>query len=174
MDFADQFQPNADNPSGTKLMLSFAPLDDFETIAKPADNPSVLGELSTIADDHAFKTGKCFKKFELEVNKNELLAEIQGAVVGGSEKFDINGFQSNFSPAQADTSRLLRRTKHIILLELPDGQVLQLGQENNGAMVKLGMQTGTQEGGERGMPLNVVSYHYAQFYTGTVSYTPAV
>lgn len=173
MDYADTLQPKTPNPAGTKLLLSYAPIDTFDAIQKHTSPGVDLGDESNISTDHTFATGGRFYKLELEVNKNELNAEVQGAVTGASKKFTFTGFMSNLSPAQADIFKKLRREKHIIMVHLADGQVIQLGEENNGAMFKENTQTGLQEGGERGSAITVEAYHEVQFYTGTISYTAA-
>ena len=105
---------------------------------------------------------------------NELTSEIQGAVAGGADKFSFEAFHSNISPTQAGTFRKIRRDKHIVLIPLPDGQVIQLGSANNGATIAPSTKTGKQEGGDRGTALTITSYGYLTFYEGTIALVAAV
>jgi len=174
-DYTDILIPAADNPSGTKQVLYFAPLADFETIAAEGGlGAATLDDVSAIATDHTFKTGKNFLKMELEINKNEVMNEYQGAVRGNHDKFTFTGFIANITATQLGLVRKARAEHHIILVPLIDGLVLQLGEEGNGAIFKSSLQTGLQEGGERGMNITIEAYHYPKLYTGAVSFTPAV
>lgn len=173
-DYTDILIPAEDNPSGTKQVIYFAPLADFDTIqAEGGLDAAAIGDVSVISDDHVFKTGKNFWKLELEINKNEIASEYQGAVRGNHDKFDFTGFAANLSAAQLGLMRKARAEKHIVLVPLNDGKVLQLGEEGNGAMISTSVATGTQEGGERGMNVSVSAYHYPKLYTGAISFTAA-
>lgn len=173
-DYADVTAPKKDNPSGTRLKVSFAPIDDFETIPKEGESAAALGDLAVVSTDLTFKTDKNFFTFELEVNKNELNAEYQGAVRGNADKHTFTGMIPNIDANIAGLLRQARNHQHIVLIHLSDDQVLMLGEEDNGASIKSNFQTGTQEGGERGFMVTIESYHYMKLYTGAVSYTPAV
>jgi hypothetical protein len=174
-DYTDILIPAEDNPSGTKQVVYFAPLSHFDTIAKEGGlSAATLEEVSDITADHTFKTGNNFYKMELEINKNELASEYQGAVRGNHDKFDFTGFAANLSKTQLGLMRKARAEKHIVLVPLNDGKVMQLGEEGNGAMISTSVATGTQEGGERGINVNIAAYHYPKLYSGAISFTPAV
>lgn len=173
-EFTDLGIPKANNPAGTKLLLSIAALGDFTTISKPAAVPATLAETNLISTDHDFATGKKFWKLELEVNKNELNAEIMGAVNGAARKHTYTGFVSGLSPAMAGWMEKAQNEKLLAMVHLADDQVIQLGEENNGAMLQANFQTGVNDGGERGWLVTVTWYGRTLLYTGVISYTPAV
>lgn len=173
-DYTDILIPAEDNPSGTKQVIYFAPLSTFDSIAKEGGlDAATIDEVSDIGTDHTFKTGGKFWKLELEINKNEIASEYQGAVRGNHDKFDFTGFAANLSKAQLGLMRKARAEKHIVLVPLNDGKVLQLGEEGNGAMITTSVATGTQEGGERGLNVTVTAYHYPKLYSGAISFTAA-
>ncbi len=174
-DFEDIIAPVTDNPSGTRQAFHFAPLNSFATIEKEGGlDAATLSEVSVVAADHVFNTGGRFYTAEMEVNKNSLTGEYQGAVRGNHDKFSFVGFIPNIAAKQMGLNRKIRAEKHMVLLPLNDGQVLQLGDEYNGAMVTTSFQTGTEEGGERGWNVSVTWFGYAKMYTGAISFTAAV
>lgn len=172
-DYADVLAPATDNPGGTKQVLYFAPLSTFDTIQVEGGIAAAnLADVSVIATDHVFNTGGRFYKLELEVNTGDLNSEYQGAVRGNADKFTFNALLPNLSASMEGLLRKARAEKHIVLIELSDGQVVQLGEENNGAMIKANFGTGTQEGGDRGNTLTVEAIHYKKLYTGAIQLTP--
>jgi len=173
-DYTDITIPAEDNPSGTKQVIYFAPLSTFATIAKEGGlDAATLEEVSDISTDHTFNTGGKFWKIELEINKNELGSEYQGAVRGNHDKFEFTGFAANLTKEQLGLMRKARAEKHIVLVPLNDDKVLQLGEEGNGATISSSVATGIQEGGERGMNVTVSAYHYPKLYSGAISFTAA-
>lgn len=174
-EYVDITAPITDNPSGTRQAFFFAPLSTFDTIeAEGGLEAATLAEVSTIATDHVFKTGGRFYLGELEINKNSLASEFQGAVRGNHDKFTYTGFIPNIAAEQIGLARKVRAEKHLVLIPLNDGQMLQLGGENNGAMITTNFQTGTEEGGERGWNVTITWFGYPKLYTGAVSFTAAV
>jgi len=174
-DYADTPVPGKDNPSGTRLKIFFAPLSTFDTIQKEGGlDAASLAEVATIATDHTFKTGGRFWPLELEVNKNELNAEYQGAVRGNADKLVFTGFVPNLDASIEGLLRKARSEQQMVLVPLADGQVIQLGEEDNGAMIQSNFATGQQEGGERGTPVTITAYHFKKIYTGAISLTPAI
>ncbi len=174
IELTDMLNQGKANPSGTKLLVSFAPISHFLSIKKPlgsagADNT----DLVTIKTDHTFKTGKRFLKLEVEMNKNDYNAEQQGAVLGGSQKPMYTGFVSNLTPEILGGLTLAKREGMIALVHLADDQVLQLGQENNSARLSYNSQVGLSEGGERGNAITIQAFHDTIFYQGAISYIPA-
>lgn len=173
MPYADVFSPKKSNPSGTKLLLSFAPISTFATISEPTSPGSNLGDGVKITADHTFATGGRFYKLELETNKNDLQGEYSGEARGNHQKQTFTGFASGLSEEQADLLRQAKNEKHIVMVHLKDGRVKQLGVENDGATIKYGSQTGNDDGGDRGMNITVEAYHDDLFYEGAISYTEA-
>lgn len=175
MDLVDLKFPKTNNPSGTKLVLYIAPVDSFDSIGAVPTAPATLAEANVIATDHTFAaaSGKGFVKVELEVNKNDLQAAMMGAVSGGARKHTFTGFHTNASDEALAFFEIAAREKQIILVPLSDGKLIQLGEENNGAMIKADFGIGTQDGGERGFPITAEYYGYTSRYNGTVTFASA-
>lgn len=174
-DYVSVLAPTTPNPGGTRLKISLAPINTFDTIPKEGgDSAATVSDIAVISTDYSFKSGGRFYTIEMEVNKNELSTEYQGAVRGNADKFTFTGFAPNLSAEQLGLIRKARNESLIVLVHLADDKVLALGEEFNGAFLTSTLQTGTQEGGERGIPITVTAYHYPKLYTGTVSETPAV
>ena len=170
-DYTDLRSPKTNNPAGTKLVMFFCPLDDFDTIGTVAVAPATLDEEVQISTDHTFAAGngKGFRKIELEVNKNDLQSEFMGAVMGGMQKMTFTGFHTGLSASAIAQLEKAAREKHIILVATRDGQYIQLGEEDNGAMIKSNFGLGADEGGERGFPITVEYYGYIRLYTGLIT-----
>lgn len=172
MDLTDLKHPKTNNPAGTKLVMYVAPVDDFDAIGAVPDAPATLAEANVIVTDHTFAaaSGKGFRKVELEVNKNDLQAAMMGAVMGGARKHTLTGFHTNASDEALAWFETAAREKHVILLPAADGKLFQLGEENNGAMLKADFGLGTQDGGERGFTITAEWYGYTSRYDGTVTF----
>lgn len=172
---ADLAASSADNPGGTLQAIYFAPYSTFATIQKEGGlGAAAIADIAVISTDHTFKTGGQFYKIDLEINKNELGSEFQGAIASGAQKFNFTGMIPNISAEILGTLRLAASEKVIALIPLADGQFVQLGEEDNAAVFKYNLQTGSQEGGERGNIVNIEAYHQPKLYTGTIARTPAV
>lgn len=169
MDLIDLPASGQNNQGGTRQRVSVAPLRGFRRLSEPVvgDIPETL---VLIAETHYLREGFAWKHFDLAINKNQLNAEAQGSV-GGGHKFNLAAFMSNLSALQQGTLRTLLAEPYIALVYLANGQVLQLGEKDNGASCDFGLQTGTQEGGETGSPINLFSYHSPRFYAGVIRST---
>ena len=166
---------SGENPSGTKQVVYFAPIGTFDTLEKPGGlDAATLADVAVISTDHVFKSGGKFYKLELEINKNEFNSEYQGAIRGNADKQTFTGLIPNLSADQLGILRKLRNERLIALIPLADGQHLQLGEEDNPAMLSDNFGSGTQEGGERGAVITITAYGYKALYTGAVSFTAAV
>ncbi len=166
MDYLDILKPNADNPAGTSLRLLICDASDFDFIAKPIANPTTPKDMVNISGSHRLAPGKKWIQIELEINKNEINGEQQGAVLGGYGKQSLSAFVSNVLATQQGSLNLLKRRPILALVYLADGQIEQLGRENDGAVCKFNNQIGLTEGGERGNPLTLMAFHEKQFYHG--------
>ena len=173
-DYTDIRTEKARNPSGTKRVIYFAPMDDFTTIGAVPDAPVTLAETNVIAIDHVFAVGKKFWKIELETDKQDFVGEGIGEVMGGDLAIDWTGFATGLSDDQLALFDKLTFEKHIVLVPLKDGKVIQLGEEDNGVMFKRGVQFGKESDGERGFPLAIKHFGRVIRYDGVVSFTPAV
>lgn len=166
MNLIDLPAPSGDNPGGTLQKVSVAPLRGFRRLAVPKGSGTPKN-LVLIDETHYLREGFAWKHFSLTINKNQLNGEAQ-AGVGGSHKFNLPAFMSNLSALQQGTLRTLLAEPFVALVYLANGQVLQLGEKDNGASCDFGVQTGTQEGGETGSPINLFAYHSPRFYAGGI------
>jgi len=174
LDFTNIRTAKERNPAGTKRVVYFAPMDDFITIGAPVDPPTTVDEMNVISTDHAFNIGKNFYKIELETDKQDLVGESIGEVMGGDMAFDWSGFATGLGDDQMGLFDKLTFEKHIVLVPLKDGKVIQLGEEDNGVMFKRSVQIGKESDGERGFPLTLKHFGRILRYDGVVSFTPAV
>ena len=136
LDFTDIATAKERNPAGTKRVIYFAPMADFLSIAAPVDPPVNIEDTVTIATDHAFAVGKNFYKLELEIDKQDLVGEGIGDVMGGDLAIDWSGFATGFSANQLGLIEKLCFEKQIVMVPLKDGKVIQLGEDDNGVMFK--------------------------------------
>lgn len=173
-EFVDLPAPTGDNPGGLRQLLTYAPLVDFDTLAVPAGAAgSGNADRVAITGNHTFKTGKRFFDIHLEINKNQFQGEIQGAIRGGHHKFTHSSFVPGLSPSQVGLLELIKGIPLVILVPLANGQWVQMGEKDNGAHLSYNIQTGTDEGGELGCAVTIISYGKMRFYQGSISRTPA-
>lgn len=166
--------PTGDNPGGTRQLLTFAPLVDFNTLAVPAGaSGSGNADRVNITGNHTFKQGKRFFDLHLEINKNQFQGEIQGAIRGGHHKFTHTSFVPGLYPEQVGLLELVKAQPLVILVPLANGLWVQMGEKDNGAHLGYNIQTGPDEGGELGCTITIISYGLMRFYAGSISRTPA-
>jgi hypothetical protein len=158
------------NPAGTKRTLYFAPLDSFDSIGAAPASPATLAEANVISDDHTFTAPAGFFKLELETDKQDLVSEYIGNVMGGDQAINFTGFATGMGDDQIALFEKLVQEKHIVLVPLKDGKVLQLGEEDNGVMFKAAAQVGKESDGERGFNVSVTHYGRILRYGGTVTF----
>lgn len=171
-DFVDIRTAKVHNPAGTMQVLYFAPVDDFLTIGAPSASPATLAERNVIATDHTFDAADGFLKLELEVDKQDLMGEYIGNVLGADQAFNFTGFATGMSDEQMALMEMISQHKHIVLVPTKDNKLIQLGGENNGVLIKPSLQVGKESDGERGYNVAITFYGRALRYDGTVTFKP--
>lgn len=157
------------NPAGTKRKLLFAPIDSFLVIGDVPAAPATLAEANVIVADHTFTAPAGFYELELETDKNDLTSEYIGNVMGGDQALNFTGFTTGMGDDQIALFEKLVQMKHIVLVPLKDGKVLQLGDADNGVMFKAALQVGKESDGERGWNVTVTHYGRVVRYDGTIT-----
>lgn len=171
-DFVDIRTAKERNPAGTKRVIYFAPIDDFLTIGALPTSPATLAERNVIVADHTFDAADGFIKLELETDKQDLVSEYIGNVMGGDQAFNFTGFATGMGDDQLALMEMISQQKHIVLVPLKDGKVIQLGEEDNGVMIKASLQIGKESDGERGFNVAITHYGRAVRYDGTITFKP--
>lgn len=175
MTYEDLSSIVGDNPQGTNEQIYIAPVSDIKTFAEIPETPATLAESVTISGTHVMESGKKFYKVPvLELAKNNAASEETGAVSGSEPKQVFNGFIAGLKPTIEGFLKKAKGERHIVLIPLPDGQVLQLGTSKRGAQVNSNYDTTVAGGDGRGNAIVISAYHNTQFYTGDIPTTPAV
>ena len=158
------------NPAGTKRVLYFAPIDSFLVIGAVPTAPGTLAAQNVIVADHTFTSPAGFFKVELELDKQDMVGEYIGNVMGGDQAINFTGFATGMGDDQIALFEKITQEKHIVLIPLKDGKILQLGEEDNGVMVKASPQVGKESDGERGWNVAVTHYGRVLRYDGDVTF----
>lgn len=162
-------RPTGKNPAGLRAVLFLAELTAFTSIKTPLGEAGTgNSDLVKINGSHLLKALNAWERIEVEINKNELNATLQGAVVGGSHMFEITAFMPGLTKEQQGLLQLFEGRQVMAMIVLADNQVLQLGEENNGAFFAFNNQSGLQESGERGSVITIRSFHQPFFYEGVL------
>lgn len=173
VDYVDIRTAKERNPAGTKRTLYFAPVDDFLVIGDVPTTPATLAEANVIVADHTFTSPKGFYKLELETDKQDLVSEYIGNVMGGDQALNFTGFATGMGDEQIALFEKLVQEKHIVLVPLKDGKILQLGDADNGVMFKAALQIGKESDGERGWNVSVQHFGRVVRYDGDVTFAGA-
>jgi hypothetical protein len=169
-DFVDIRTAKERNPAGTKRILYFAPIDSFLAIGAAPATPATLAEANVIVADHTFTSPAGFYKLELELDKQDLVSEYIGNVMGGDQAMNFTGFATGMGDDQIALFEKVTQEKHIVLIPLKDGKVLQLGEADNGVMIKAALQIGKESDGERGWNVAVTHYGRVLRYDGDITF----
>lgn len=163
----------ADNMGGTKQALYFAPISYFDTIAKPDPAATTLAGTVDIVDDHTFLTGKGWHKLYCTMDKGSLEAMVQGDRDGRSYVQKSKAF---YPGSESEAHGLISQAKNdrfIVLIEMPDGKMIQQGSADFYAEITAKFSTGTNSGGVRGYEIDVESMAPRNYvYKGVVTLFP--
>lgn len=166
-----------DNIGGLTKRFFFAPKSYFTTISKTKDldDPTAtVDELSEISADHVFAVGKGFHTAYCTRD----MGEVKYAGAGERDGRSIPGKATFFTPGLAIANlgqlRMLKNDELIILAELADGKLLQLGSERFPAEVRISEGgSAKNESGVRGMMIEVDFFESGpQIYTGALTLHP--
>ncbi len=166
-----------DNIGGLTKRYWFAPKSYFTTIAKTkdlSDATATLAELAEISADHVFAVGKGF-----HVNYcTRDMGDVKYTGAGDRDGRSIPGKANFFTPGLAINNlgimRMLKNDELIILAELADGKIVQLGSERFPAEVRISEGgSAKNESGVRGMMVEVDAFESGpQIYTGVIDLHP--
>lgn len=163
------------NMGGIKQHIFIAPIRDFATIETVAAVATDEGEASSIAGDHIFSVGKCFKRVYCTLDKGGVNIEPQGERDGKSFKTSAKIFHPGASVDKFGFASLSQNDKFIVLVPLSDGTIVQIGSEDFYAEIESKFSTGETTAGARGFEFNISSVSpVAYIYEGAISETPAV
>lgn len=168
-DFAHLAPNPGKNPAGTDEVIYFIPKADVTTFAEaPGASAATLAEANVITTAHTLVASKFFFKIPLTMDKNNLTAETIGTAYGGVQKFTSNFFVSGLTKEQAAVFEKTNQESLIIMIPLPDGKVIQLGDKHRGARLMVNFDTGTDSSGDRGFTGIISAYGCIAIYEAAI------
>lgn len=176
MDYADLLGPDGteDNMGGTTQLMHYAPVRDFLSIKVPSASPSTLEDKVVISVTHTFNVGKCFKKLYVTLDSGSADSELQGERDGKSFKTKAKVFYPGTKAEVMGFVAQAKNDRFIVLINMPDGKVRQIGSEAFHAEIMPKFSTGTNSGGRRGYEFEIESMAPCEYlYEGTINTTPA-
>lgn len=163
------------NIGGTTGRFRFAPIEDFDTIAEKVElNVATANDdLIEISDDHTFLTGKGW--WEGYVTRDSGTIEMEM-----NQERDTTGMKAVYkarTPGAAISTHAillqLANQKTIFMVEMADGQWVQLGSARFPAELKYKFVSGGNEKGYRGWELTAEAFDSSPaHYTGTFTMHP--
>ncbi|MCA8831955.1 hypothetical protein [Hymenobacter pini] len=157
-----------DNTPGLKSNIFIAAEDDFTTI-KGFKKTNAAGDSVTIDGSHVFPDGKGFVKCYTTPNTANLKLDPTGERDSRGKKIALEFFHPGNSKEVAEFDRQIKNRSAIVLVQTPDGQVLQLGSEGLGVEILGNYDTGTTGSGKRGFTFKVEGYSNGlAFYEGDI------
>lgn len=179
IDYAQHTGPDGtqDNIGGLTNNWWYAPFSYFATNGikdvKALDDASVTqeSEWAEISDDHEFTApDQRFAKMYCTLDKGSVDATVQGDTDGRSFKFEFKGFYPGVDTAVLGFFRRAKNDRFIVLAELADGQIIQVGSKRFCAYIianKIGTATNSQ--GTRGTEFIITSMESGpMIYTGAI------
>ncbi len=163
------------NDGGLETIMYYARISDFATI-EALPTATDFSDKMVIAGDHAFNTGKCFKKIGITLEKGSLVSNMVGERNSHSfENMATFGFPGNEAEALAFIEEVKNDDLICLVVELATGQVRQLGSEKVPAHFESGeTSTGTAVADFKGNNYVIKSVgRIAPVYTGAIVITPA-
>ncbi|GAB3233115.1 hypothetical protein GCM10027346_20840 [Hymenobacter seoulensis] len=157
-----------DNSPGLKNTMFLALEDDFTTI-KGFKKTTGPGDSVTIDGSHAFAADKGFVKVYTTLDTNTLKLDPTGERDSRGKKINFEFFHPGNSKEVAEFDRQIKNTSGIMLVNTPDGEVLQLGSEGLGVEILGSYDSGKLSGGKRGFTFKVEGYaNGLAFYEGDI------
>jgi len=169
-DFTDLPGPQGkDNTPGLKTNIWIAAEDDFTAI-KGVKTTTLPGDSVTIDGSHTFQANKGFIACYTTQNTAELKLDPTGERDSRGKKIDLTFFHPGNKKAAAEFDRHIKNRSAIVLVETPDGDLLQLGTRGLGVEILGSYGTGTLGGGKRGFTFKVEGYQNGLlFYEGDIT-----
>ena len=160
------------NMGGTSQVAFFARVDDiasFSAAAANAANPYVL----TVP--FIMKPGKKFHTLYITQDTGELDFGSNGEQDGKSFKPVLKAFYPGLSDDALQFTNDGKNDKFVLIVELPDGKMIQLGSARFFITLSPNFKTTTTSGRGRGYELEFMGYTpYIYRYAAAVPLTPAV
>lgn len=175
MDYIDFNGPDgqSDNMGGTTQRLWYARKSDFLVIQEPSASLT-LGDIVTISTAHTFKPGKCFKEMYSTRDKGEVMAEPQGDTDGKSLKIGAKSFLPGSDPLAHGFAKLAKNDQFIVIEEMADGQLMQIGTKRFPATCTPKFNSGKNSSGVKGYDFDWETNETSMLvYTGAVTVVPA-
>ncbi|OIN59801.1 hypothetical protein [Arsenicibacter rosenii] len=171
--YADMLPPTGEevNMGGLSERLWFARKVDIQTWSAPAASPASPYILTSAFQ---MKTGKKFYECYITQDTGDLELQSIGEVDGKSFKPVLKAFYPGLEDAAITFFNQIKNDVIIVIAELPDGKMLQLGNERFSMRVSPNFKTGVNSGRGRGMEFEVTGFiPYIYRYAATVPVTPA-
>lgn len=157
-----------DNTPGLKTRVWVAPESDFLAI-KGLKKTTLAGDSVTIDGSHTFKPSKGFLLVYTTQDTNTLKLDPTGERDSRGKKIMLEFFHPGNKKAVAEFDRKIKNRSAILLVETPDGEVLQLGAQGLGLEVLGSYDSGKLSGGKRGFTFKCEGYaNGLQFYEGEI------
>ncbi|MBA3899389.1 MAG: hypothetical protein H0X62_04125 [Bacteroidetes bacterium] len=172
-DYQNLLKRLRDNEPGTKKKVFIAPRSAFETLSKPAANPANAGDHLRIAADHVFKVGEGFTVLYTTLDTGKLLAEKIGDRDSRGKNIKFEGKHPGLYAEAAAYEDDAKNDEHIVLVEILDGTVVQLGSDGLECDVTGTYDSSTVSGGYNGWMFLIESFGKLFFYEGAIELKPA-
>lgn len=175
MDYIDFTGPDgqSDNMGGTTQRLWYARKADFLVIQEPSASLT-LADIVTISTAHTFKPGKCFKEMYSTRDKGEVMGEPQGDTDGKSLKIAAKSFLPGSEPSHHGFAKLAKNDQFIVIEEMADGQLMQIGTKRFPATCTAKFNSGKNSSGVKGYDFDWETNETSMLvYTGAVTVVPA-
>ena len=159
---------------GTSERFWFARKVDIATFATTVTSPSTPEAKFVLTNPHVMKSGKRFYEAYITQDTGDLEMQSIGEVDGKSFKPVFKGFYPGAEDSALAFFNQIKNDVIIAIIELPDGKMIQLGNERFSMRVSPNFKTGVNSGRGRGTEFEIVGFiPYIYRYAATVPITPA-
>ena len=173
MDYKDLMGPDGEesNMGGTSQFIYFARYADIESFSAPAAAPASPFIMKT---PFTMKTGKKFFQLYTTVDTSELETGSNGEVDGKSFKPTLKIFYPGASSDAIDFINRVKNDRLILIVTLPDGKMIQMGEQRFVVYANPNFKTTNTSGRGRGTEIELWCFQpNILVYDAAVPLTPA-
>lgn len=160
------------NPYGAKTTLYYVPVSAVVTWGVPPVSPATLSDICVITDTHTFAASDGFTKLVVSDESIEFKSTPVGDIDGMSFEHMLDFHYPSLNPDILGFLTQYVNCPLLVLMERPNGQVIQIGTDGKPARISEGTSTTGKVSGDRAgnaYSLKAASQFAAQHYQGTIT-----
>lgn len=157
------------NSPGTKKRIYIARTSDFTALQVPVGAGAGDGDMVEIATAHTFPVTKGFTEIYCSFDTGDLTADMVGErdsrIWNPKLVCQHPGIYKEF----LELANWVKDEDFIVLVEMMDGTVIQLGADGTECDIQVSMGSGKNSGGYKGFTISIEGFGTPFIYTGVIT-----